>query len=438
LILQGIHVEIDKRILEEMKDPLIHLLRNCVDHGIEKPEEREVRNKPRCGKITIAISRVSGNKVEILITDDGAGIEIAKVKEAAVKRGIVSQKEVEHLDEQEALLFIFQSEISTSPIITSISGRGMGLAIVREKVEKLGGHISVEAKPQIGSSFRILLPVLLATFRGIHIKTADQVFVIPTANVERVLRLKPEAIKTVENKETISLNGRVVSLVRLNEVLALPRQERIGEEAGFIKVLVLSAAEKRIAFVVDEVLDEQEVLVKNLGKQLARVRNVACATVLGTGKVVPILHVPDLIKSAVRMPGTGMRTVITPDQDKTKSKSILVVEDSITSRMLLKNILESAGYQIKTAVDGVDALMVLKTEIFDLVVADVEMPRMNGFDLITKIRGDKKIAQLPVVLVTALESREDRERGVEVGANAYIVKSSFDQSDLLEVIQRLI
>lgn len=436
LLLHGSEVEIDKRILVEMKDPLIHLLRNCIDHGIEEPAERELNNKPPCGTVTVAISQVTGNKVEILIADDGAGIDLAQVQEAALKRGIISKKEADKLNDQELLSLIFQSEVSTSPIITDISGRGLGLAIVQEKVEKLRGLISVETKPQAGSLFRITLPLTMATFRGILIRVSGQVFVVPTANVEQVIRIKPDEIKNVENKETILLNGRTVAYVRLNDILEIPGAEKENEGRQFIRALVLCAGEKRIAFRVDEVMDEQEVLVKNLGKQLARVRNIGGATVLGSGKVVPILNVSDLIKSAVK--NTFVSGVAAAAAVEEKIKSILIVEDSITSRMLLKNIVESAGYRVKTAVDGVEALMTLKTQVFDLVVSDIEMPRMDGFALTAGIRADEKFSHLPVVLVTSLESREARERGIDAGANAYIVKSSFDHSNLLEVIRRLI
>lgn len=437
LLLQGGEIEIEKRILEGMKDPLIHLLRNCIDHGIEEPEERERNKKPGRGTVTIAITQVSGGKVEILVSDDGAGISLAKVKEAAVKNGILTEKEAGGLDDKEALPFIFQSGISTSPIITDISGRGLGLAIVREKVEKLGGQISVETAPQKGSSFRIFLPVTVATFRGILVRSAGQALVIPSAKVERVLRVKQDEIKTVGNKETISLNGRAVSFVRLSNVLGLSRRNKRDGD-GLVQVLILGAAGREIAFSVDEVLSEQEVLVKSLGKQLSRVRNISGATVLGSGRVVPVLNVSDLLKSAAKETVASAGTAVKIREDDAKRKSILVVEDSITSRILLKNILDSAGFYVKTAVDGVDALTILRTEVFDLVVSDVEMPRMNGFDLTARIRADQKLSQLPVVLVTSLGSREDRERGVDVGANAYIVKSSFDHSNFLEIICRLI
>ncbi len=438
LVIHGGDLEIDRRILEEMKEPLIHLVRNSIDHGIEKPEERERNLKPRQGNVTIAMSQVSGNQIELVVSDDGAGIDVAKVREAAARRGMVSEQEKFRLDSQEALSLVFRSEVSTSPIVSNISGRGLGLAIVREKVENLGGNISVGTAPGVGASFRILLPVTLSTFRGILVRAYEQLFIIPTANVERVARIKKDLIKTVGNRDTIEVNSRAVPLVRLGDVLELPRQEKKMEEAGFIPVLILCAAERRVAFSVDKILQEQEVLVKPLGKQLSRVRNVAGATVLGSGKLAPILNVPDLIKSATKPALAAAGPTVHVEALEGQSRSILVVEDSITSRMLLKNILESAGYQVTTSVDGADAWSSLKTQRFDLVVSDIEMPRMNGFELTTSIRSDEKLSDLPVVLVTSLGSREDRERGIDVGANAYIVKGSFDQNNLLEIVERLV
>ena len=432
----GGDIEIDRRILEEMKDPLIHLVRNCIDHGIEAPPVREKKKKSPRGKVALAIAQRDGSKVEILISDDGSGIDAAKVKGAALKLGIVGAEEAEKMNEQETLSLIFRSGVSTSPIITDISGRGLGLAIVLEKVESLGGTVSLETRSDLGSTFRIIVPLTMATFRGVLVRLNEHLFVLPTMNVERVLTVKHEEIKTVENRETIQLNGQAASLVRLSDVMKLPRNGAANNADDSVQVVVLTGKEKRIAFLVDEVLQEQEVLVKSLGKQLSRVRNIAGATVLGNGKVVPILNVPDLLMSAVSTTAPSAKAVPS-EEPSAERKSILVVEDSITARTLLKNILESAGYHVKTAVDGIDAFTILRTEGFDIVVSDVDMPRMNGLDLTAKIRREKKYAELPVVLVTALESREDRERGIDVGANAYIVKSSFDQSNLLEVIRRL-
>lgn len=438
LVIRGENVEIDRRILEAMKDPLIHLVRNCLDHGIEKPQERVQNKKPPKGLITIAVEH-KDSRAEIIVSDDGNGIDITKIKAAAVRLGFLSHEEAEKMEDSAVLPLIFQSGVTTSPIITDISGRGLGLSIVREKVENLGGTISFETSPGSGTVFRLALPLTLATFRGVIIQLAEHLFVLPTANVERVVRISSDGIKTVENRETIELNGQVVSLVQLEEVLELSRRKKSTHPIESQPAVIIASGEKRIAFAVDEVINEQEVLQKNLGKQLSRVRNIAGAAVLGTGNVVPILNALDLIKSAVRMSAAAVKPALaSPEIKEAKRQSLLVVEDSITARMLLKNILETAGYAVVTAVDGIDAFTRLKSEEFDLVVSDVDMPRMNGFDLTAKIRSDKKLADIPVVLVTALEAREDRERGIEVGANAYIVKSSFDQSNLQEIIKRLI
>jgi two-component system chemotaxis sensor kinase CheA len=251
--------------------------------------------------------------------------------------------------------------------------------------------------------------------------------------VQRVFRVTRDEIKSAENRETIQINGRAASAVRLSDVLEIPQRDTNPDPKRKIPVLVLAWAGEQIGFQVDEILDEQEVLVKSLGKQLPRVRNIAGATLLGTGKVLAVLNVADLMQSAV-----SMTQVTALHEAEDAPKSILIAEDSITARTLLKNILEFAGYKVKTAIDGAEALSLLAGESFDLVVSDVEMPRMSGFDLTAKIRSDKRLSQLPVVLVTALDSQADRERGVDVGASAYIVKSSFDQGNLLEVVRRLI
>ncbi len=438
LAIQGAEIEIDRRILEEMKDPLTHVLRNCIDHGIERPDVRGRERKPAQGTITLAVSQKDGGKVEVLVADDGAGIDLAKVKASACKLGVLSPEEAEKLGESEAAALAFHSGVSTNPIITDISGRGLGLAIVREKVERLGGAIAIESRPGTGTVFRLTLPLALATYRGILVRAGDQLFVIPAAAVDGVARVAVQDIRTVENRETIELEGEAVSLARLADVLEIPRKEKTKDGAKHMQAVILGAGAARIAFQVEELLGEQEVLVKPLGAQLARVRNVAGATVLGTGRVAPVLNVHDLMKSAVKRSGMAPAAAAAPETAPPAEQTILVVEDSITSRSLLKNILEAAGYRVATAVDGIDAYTTLKTGTFDLVVSDVDMPRMNGFDLTAKVRLDKQLGELPIVLVTALGSREDRERGIEVGANAYIVKSSFDQSNLLEVVRRLI
>lgn len=457
LTIEGGEIAIDKRIIEELHQPLIHLLRNSVDHGIERAQERSRQGKPPRGKITLAISQQDAGRIEIKLADDGAGIDSARVRVAAAKVGLAVPEAAipgQAMPEEgpsasdpgrssmpsDACALVFESGVSTSPIITETSGRGLGLAIVREKVEKLGGSITAETQPRRGTQFRIVVPVRLATYRAIRVRANDEQFVLPTTLVEQVGRVDRAEIKTVENRATIPWRGEAIALTRLADVLELPRSRASGTSIpDKMPVVLVHAAARRHAFSVDEVLSEQEVLVKSFGQQLHRVRNIAGAALLGTGKVVPILNVADLMKSAIRVADRGVLGSDGPaDRVTSRRKSILVAEDSITSRNLLKHILDAAGYQVRTAVDGVDAFIQLRTGDFDLVVSDVDMPRMNGFGLTQKIRADRKLADIPVVLVTALASREDRERGVDAGASAYVIKSSFDQSNLLEIVQGLL
>lgn len=436
LKINGGDLEVDRRILEEMKDPLIHLIRNNIDHGIETPDARKKKGKDEKGNILLSVTPVEGGKVEIFLSDDGAGMDAEVIKSTAVKKGIISSEEAEKLSESDALNLIFLSEVSTAKVITDVSGRGLGMAIVKEKVEKLGGRIKIETVKGKGTSFRITLPLTLATFRGILFSCAERKFIVSTSSVLQVISVKPSEIKLVENRETVLLNGFPISFVKLSSVLQLPLEKKINAEDELV-VLALQSSDKIIGFLIDEILEELEVLVKPFNKQIVRLRNFSGATILGDGSIVPILNSTDLLNSAIADAG-GISISKEEKASGKKAGKILVVDDSITSRLLLKDILESAGYSVSASVDGVDAFTNLKSDEFICVVSDVEMPRMNGFELTKKIRADKKYSEIPIVLVTGLAKKEDREKGIDSGANAYIVKSSFDQSNLIETIERLI
>jgi two-component system chemotaxis sensor kinase CheA len=436
LICSGGELEIDRRILAELKEPLLHLIRNVMDHGIEKAPERAECGKPARGRISIDLKLQDANRAELTVADDGRGIDPAQVKGMALRLELITPEAFERIGNAEALQLVFESGFSTSPMITTLSGRGVGLAIVRESLERLGGHVTVGSRPGRGTEFRLMLPLAFALIRGLQVETGERLCILPAANVELTARLPRSEIRSVENRETVILGGEVISLVSLARVLELG-DGGPNEVDGLQQVVLLQAADKRIAFAVDQIVGVQEVLVKPLGSLLSRVRNVSGATVLGNGCVVPILNINDLMRSALLGPASAVLGAEQGARATPKRLSVLVVEDSITSRTLLKNILESSGFQVTTAIDGSDALSQLKTGSFDIVVSDVEMPRMDGFELTRAIREDSRWAGLPVILVTGLESRADRERGIDVGANAYVVKSSFDQSSLIEVIQKL-
>lgn len=445
LSLSGETVEVDKRILEGLKDPLMHLLRNAVDHGIEAPARRTGRGKPETGSIRITAFQPESSHVRLSISDDGAGIDTAAVIADALDKGLITAEAADTMEAPEALNLIFRSGISSTPRVTEISGRGLGMPIVREGIENLGGSIHLESTPGVGSTFHIRLPVTLATFRGILIEAGAQLFILPNAHVQNSLQLRREAIQTMEGQPAVFFQDRPLALVSLAELLGLPPAENKSgnqnnrKKHAHIPALILGNGSEALAVSVDRIINEQEILVKPLGKQLQKVRHIAGATVLGSGAVVPILNAGELIESAVNtVPAYRTAPAATSTEHHQEAKSLLVVEDSFTSRTLLKNILEASGYQVETAIDGRDGLSRLTAQAFDAVITDVEMPNMGGLELTEKIRSEAALSELPVILVTSLDSPKDRQRGVEVGANAYIVKGSFDQSNLLEALDRLL
>ncbi len=436
LTVTGAEIEIDKRIIENLKDPLVHILRNSVDHGIEAPDVRQRSGKPSRGRISIAVSQLENNKIELCVSDDGAGVDTDRLRAVALREGVRTQKQLDEISDGDLLRLAFASGISTSHEVSTVSGRGLGLAIVEQKVRQLGGSVTVETTAGQGTLFRIHVPATLATARGILAQVSDWLFVVPVVGVDRVIRVQRDDIRMVENRETIQVEGHTLPLFHMNEVLDLPLKPQ-RNLSDHLQALVVGSGDNRVAFAVDQVIDEQEVLVKALGPQLVRVRNVAGVTVIGSGKVVPILNVVDLVDSATTRPTRGKRSPVDA-VDGVAKKAVLIVEDSITSRMLLKNVLEAAGYYVRPTVDGLDALNALGEEEFDLVVSDIEMPRMDGIELTKKIRGDQRLARIPVVLVTALESQQDREKGLDAGANAYLTKSSFTQGTLLKTARSLL
>ena len=435
LSISGSDIEIDRRILEIIKDPMIHILRNAVDHGIEPADLRVSMHKPPGGEISIEIVHNRANQITITVGDDGQGINTDAASEAAVEKGFITHEEAERMPSDQKALLVFRSGFSTSKTVSTVSGRGLGLAIVQEKVNQIGGSIDIKTIPGKGTTFSLNIPVTLSTFRGLLVYVENRPFFFPLDQVERVLIPDADDISTIEGRTVIQFEGQLIPVVMLNSILQLPSGSAEPEDAR--SFVLINNQGKVFGLIVSQICGAQEIVVRGLGPQLKEVRFISGVAILNNNTVVPVLQVDDLVQAM-----QGVDTTVGMKNDLSSSLSgrqkIMVVEDSITSRMLLKNILEGSGYEVETAVDGLDAFTKLKTTQVDLVVSDVDMPRMSGFVLTEKIRSEKNLVDLPVILVTSLDSREDREHGITVGANAYIIKSSFDQSNLLDVIKRLI
>lgn len=435
LEIKGGEVELDKNILENVKDPLIHLIRNAIDHGIEPPEERRKKGKPREGSIHIR-SFQQGDSIIIEIEDDGNGIQLDLVKKVALKKNLFTNQQLEQMTEQQRLDIIFQPGFSTSKILTDVSGRGVGMDVVRTNIEKLRGLISIESEPGKGTIFTIKLPLTMVTLQILKVQIQEEIYSIPTSSIETTVEVSPEKIFTIEGQEAINYHSRPIPLVQMKEILELSSGEEEMEN-GKQPAIILGAAEKRVAFLVGKLIGEDAVVAKALSSHLERVRNVSGATILGNGRVSLILNVPDLIESAqYRTLKSKKRKAVEVKGDI--KKSILIIEDSITTRTLEVNIVESAGYEVVAATDGEDGYSKLMNQTFDLIVTDIQMPHMDGFAFTQKVKSDQKYQQIPVILLTSLESPAEKKRGVEVGADAYIIKSSFDQNNLLDTISRLL
>ncbi|HEY8199767.1 MAG TPA: hybrid sensor histidine kinase/response regulator, partial [Actinomycetota bacterium] len=434
LSIAGGGIEVDRSVLEQIKDPLMHLLRNCVDHGIESPDARARAGKPTPGTISVS-ARQRGDSLLVEVADDGAGIDVEAVRTRAVEMGLLTPAAAGDLSEREAVTLIFRPGLSSSPRITDVSGRGVGLDVVRDAVERLHGSVEVASRAGLGATFSLSLPLSVSTMLCLLIEAGGQTFALPASGVERIIRVGPDEIEWAGGRETARVDGHPVVLAGLDDVLGVEAAPGDDNPASRQPVVVAGTAERRAAFLVDHVSGTHELVVKSLPAPLLRVRCVTGATVLGSGEVAMILSAAELMAALERSDGPSLAATRTP---ATEPATVLVVEDSVTTRTLERNILETAGFRVRVAADGAEGWDRLQSGSCNLVLTDIEMPRMDGFELVTRIRADQRHRELPVVLVTSRDSREDRERSIQAGADAYIVKGGFDQDRLLETIRRLI
>jgi len=426
--LVGQEVELDRAVAERLKDPLMHLVRNAVDHGIESPAERVAAGKPAAGVITVSAA-LKGAQVEIAITDDGRGLDRERIREAARARGLA-----ESAVDRDLLALVFHPGFSTATALTAVSGRGVGLDVVKSQVNALHGTVGLESVAGAGTTFILTVPLTVTLIRAVLVETAGQTFAVATTQVISLRRLVPKEVRTVGGREMLVAAQGLLPLVSMAEALGLPAPRRQRRQGGF--VVLVEAGTARVAFVVDALLAEQDLVVTGLGRRLRRVLNVAGCALLEDGGIALILSGAELAESALRTPAG--RLLIPSAAPAAAPKRLLVADDSVTTRTLEKAILEEAGYEVRLAADGHQAWRILQKEQIDLVVADVEMPGMDGFTLVETLRHSTVLPRIPVVLVTSLSTDKDRARGLEVGADAYLVKSGFDRNGLLEAVGQLL
>ena len=430
LEIQGGDVEADRAVLDGLREAVLQLVRNAVDHGIEPPNTRQQAGKPRQGTVTVAAA-LRGDRLVVTVADDGAGLRVAAIRERLGRRGLPVPG-----DERELGRALLEGGLSTRAEATAISGRGVGLDIVRAAIERIRGTAAVTWIEGAGTTFTLECPPTLVTLHALLVAVGPNHLAVPTAHVERLLRVGPDEIKRAEGREVVVTTEGPVPLVALARLLGPPLLER--PMAGAVPVVMLRAGMRRLAVVVDELLSAQELVLRPIGRAAQPLPHVSGAALLGTGRVALVLNAPAVVAAGWSLSaGPGLTVAATKPAGPVKSR-ILVVEDSITTRTLEQSVLEAAGYDVLTAVDGVDAWKVLQERGADLVVADVEMPRMDGLALCEAMRASKRFKEVPVVLVTALETPEQRGRGLEAGADAYLGKSSFDQQNLLDTIGQLL
>ena len=427
---RGEDSEIDRGVLDKLVDPLLHLVRNAVVHGVETPEERLAAGKPAQAVIRLHAGQL-GSEMVIAITDDGAGIDVAEVRAAAERRGI----DVSGLDEAASLYLIFRAGVSTAEVLTEESGRGVGLDVVIEALAHIRGRVELSTELGRGSEFRIIVPITLTIVPCLIVTACGQSFAVPMAAVTRVLKPQLATLPAGGRSHTL-IDGRGMPVTDLGGLLGLP-----GGSTGPSVVLGTTGATH--AFLVESLVGQRDVVVRGLGGLIPRMDCVAGGSVEPDGSILFVLDVPALIQlaraslPASGAPVPGVTTGLRPSVAAPRA-SLLVVDDALTLRELQRAILERAGYEVRTANDGLEAMALLNQQRSDLVLTDIEMPNLDGFGLTARIRGEPGLANIPVLMITSRRSEEDRRRGLEAGADGYIVKSEFDEGRLLSAVSRLL
>lgn len=442
-VVSGAEIELDRQMIDKLSDPIVHLLRNAVDHGLETPAARLAAGKQAQGRVTLS-ARQDGGWVVIEVADDGSGVPLDSVREKAVRKGFVSAEQAAGLSDQKVVDLIFLPGFSTSAIITEISGRGVGMDVVKQSiVDDLQGEVTVETRPGAGTTFALRLPLSLAVMRVLLVEVRGLPFGFTAQYVSELIRVPLEEMLTVVERNAVIIRNEFVPVVALADLLHVP--DRLAKTAasrsekfthGMLLVVVRVRNEK-LALAVDELLDERDMVIKPLPEHMRRLNMVSGMVITGRNELVNVLHAPALLELARKARGQAVRSEAASHAQES-AYNILVVDDSLNTREIEKDVLEAWGYHVTLAEDGLDGLQKARAGDFDAILTDVEMPNMDGFTLTSLLRQEEKYRDTPIVIITSREKEEDKRRGIQVGADAYIVKGDFDQSSLVDTLRSLL
>ncbi|BAW50453.1 chemotaxis histidine kinase/response regulator CheAY2 [Helicobacter pylori] len=439
LIIEGEETELDKSIVEEIGDPLIHIIRNSCDHGIEPLEERRRLNKPETGKVQLSAYN-EGNHIVIKISDDGKGLDPVMLKEKAIEKGVISEKDAEDMSDREAFNLIFKPGFSTAKVVSNVSGRGVGMDVVKTNIEKLNGIIEIDSEVGVGTTQKLKIPLTLAIIQALLVGVQEEYYAIPLSSVLETVRISQDEIYTVDGKSVLRLRDEVLSLVRLSDIFKV---DAILESNSDVYVVIIGLADQKIGVIVDYLIGQEEVVIKSLGYYLKNTRGIAGATVRGDGKITLIVDVGAMMDMAKSIKVNI--TTLMNESENTKSKNspsdyvVLAIDDSSTDRAIIRKCLKPLGITLLEASNGLEGLEMLKNgdKIPDAILVDIEMPKMDGYTFASEVRKYNKFKNLPLIAVTSRITKTDRMRGVESGMTEYITKP-YSGEYLTTVVKRSI
>ena len=437
LTVTGADAELDRTVLDRVTAPLEHMLRNAVSHGIEPPAERRRLGKDETGRVHVALAR-EGNEVVIRVSDDGAGMDLEAIRRKAIERGLLDPEA--RVDDDDLVRFIFEAGFSTASEVTQVAGRGVGMDVVNAEIKQLGGTLDIASRPGQGTTFTIRLPLTLAVSRALLVQVGEDMYAVPLSSIEGVVRMDRATLERFYGSEeavTYEYAGNRYRVEYLGRLLGTCDPVLAGDRARF-PVLLVRAGEHRTALQVDTIMGAREIVVKSVGPQISTVRGISGATILGDGRVVLILDVGPL----VRMGGTVTVHLPPPEEERPEAEAerpvtVMVVDDSITMRRVTARLLERNHMKAVTAKDGVDALAKLQESIPDVILLDIEMPRMDGYELATHIRNEERLRHIPIIMITSRTGAKHRERAAEIGVDRYLGKP-YQETELLQSIEEVL